>query len=427
MNAVFPKKCIFVQMQLVRGIYSFFVQLTWYFLHIIAKFNPKIERFVSGRKKTFVKLENQLSGSDRVIWMHVASLGEYEQGLPVLERLKSDHPGYKIVLTFFSPSGFEVKKDKTPADLVVYLPLDTQKNARLFLDKIHPKMAIFIKYEVWPNFLFELKKRKTPTLLVSGIFSKRQVYFKWYGHFMKSALRNFSHFFVQEENSKNLLKSIGFTNATVSGDTRFDRVNQILSGQNSLEFMDDFKRGSTCVVAGSTWPEDETVLIDFINQPNENLKFVIAPHNIKSAHIGELRSSITKKTLLFSEIEKHIISDFEVLIVDTVGLLTKIYSYANVAYVGGGFATGLHNTLEPAVYGIPVIIGPHYKGFNEAEQMVNRKGVLVIKDKAEFNQVMTQILEDPQFSETTGKNNSIYIEENIGATETVMQHIKTLL
>jgi len=407
--------------------YSFLVQLIGYFLHIIAKFNPKIKLFVEGRKKTFHLLKGAFSKKDKVIWIHVASLGEYEQGLPVIEKLKLKYPAHKILLTFFSPSGFEVKKDKTPADLVVYLPMDTQKNARRFLDTVRPKIAIFIKYEIWPNYLFTLKERNVPTVLVSAIFSKRQNYFTWYGGFMRKALGTFSHFFVQEENSKDLLSSIGYTHVTVSGDTRFDRVSQILQKENTLDFMQRFKGNSKCLVAGSTWPEDNKVLLDFINAQEAGLKVVIAPHNIRPRPIEELKSSITKKVVQYSKIDLDTISDAEVLIVDTIGLLTKIYGYADFAYVGGGFATGLHNTLEPAVFGIPVLIGPKYHDFNEAVEMVNRKGILMVKDKEDFSQIMHQFIQDVRFAEKTGKNNSEYIQENTGATHTVVQYIENLL
>ena len=423
---VFPKKCNFAQKRLVRAIYSFLVQLTWLLLRLIAKFNPKIRFFVNGRKKTFPLLEKAFSDSEDVIWMHVASLGEYEQGLPVLKQLKVKYPQYTFLLTFFSPSGFEVKKDKTPADFVVYLPMDTQKNVRQFLNLVRPKIAIFIKYEIWPNYLCELRVRNIPAILVSGIFSKRQIFFKWYGGFMKKALYSFSNFFVQEENSKNLLKALNLHNVTVSGDTRFDRVSEILHQENSLAFMDVFKGESKCFVAGSTWPEDEKILLDFINQPNDTLRYVIAPHNIKEGNIANLKSSIHRKVLLYSEIGKDAVSDAEVLIIDTIGLLTKVYSYADFAYVGGGFATGLHNTLEPAVFGIPVIIGPKYRGFNEAVEMVGAKGILVVEDKSEFNQIMELLMGNSVFTEKTGKINSTYISEKTGATQTVIKYIETL-
>lgn len=427
MNLVLSKKCNLAQKQFVRVIYSFLVQLAWFHLRLIAKFNHKIKLFVNGRKRTFPVLENALAPSDKTIWMHVASLGEYEQGLPLLEKLKAKYPNHKLLLTFFSPSGYQVKKGKTPADVVVYLPMDTLKNAKVFLDMVNPRFAIFIKYEIWPNYLHELQKRGTATLLVSGIFSKKQVYFKWFGSFMRKSLRTFSHFFVQEGHSKELLKSIGFQNVTVSGDTRFDRVNAILERDNTLDFMEGFKGDSLCFVAGSTWPEDERILVKYINSSTKGIKFVLAPHNIKTAHIENLKTSIDQKVLCYSELTANTIADIDVLIVDTIGLLTKIYSYADFTYVGGGFATGLHNTLEPAVFGVPVIFGPKYHNFNEAVDLVNLKGGLSVKDQNEFDTTMERLLSDPDLAIRTGNGNIQYIQRKIGATQTVMQYIGNLI
>lgn len=359
--------------------------------------------------------------------MHVASLGEYEQGLPILEKLRSDYPSHKIVLTFFSPSGYEVKKDTAFADIVVYLPMDIISNAKRFLNLVKPELAIFVKYEIWPNYLHELGQRGIPTLLVSAIFSRRQIFFKWYGGFMRKSLGTFAHFFVQNENSKELLKSIEYNNVSISGDTRFDRVSKIMAQDNQLDFMDSFKGNNFCLVAGSTWPEDEDILVDYINSSKAYNKFVIAPHNIKQGHIDDLKNSISKKSICFSEIGDKSLTDFEVLIVDTIGLLTKIYSYADTAYVGGGFATGLHNTLEPATFGIPVIIGPKFNGFREAEDLVQRKGIRVITNRTEFKNVMDRFATDIVFREKTGAINSTYIRENKGATDLIFDHIKTFL
>ncbi|MEM7485294.1 MAG: glycosyltransferase N-terminal domain-containing protein [Bacteroidota bacterium] len=383
--------------------------------------------FVSGRKEVFQKLEAKVSGDDRFIWMHVASLGEYEQGLPILERIKSKYSSHKIALTFFSPSGYEVKKNTGIADVVVYLPMDTLSNAKRFLININPEIAIFIKYEIWPNYLYELKKRGIPTLLVSAIFSKRQVFFKPYGGFMRKSLKTFSHFFVQNESSKHLLASLNFENVTVSGDTRFDRVSEILKQDNVLGFMKDFKKSDFCLVAGSTWPEDEEILVDFINSSEKTVKYVIAPHTIKPVHIEKIQASLTKKSVCYSKLAQENVADYEVIIIDTIGLLTKIYSYADVAYVGGAFATGLHNTLEPAVYGIPVIIGPNYLGFREAEDLVDRNGIHVITDNSSFTGLMNRFISDSDFRNKTGNTNTDYIKENLGATELVMEFIHTLL
>ncbi len=396
-------------------------------LHIVAIFNSKINLFVRGRKHSEALLKANPLANQQVIWMHVASLGEYEQGLPILEKIRLTYPAHKIVLTFFSPSGYEVKKDKAEADLVLYLPMDTISNAKKFINTLKPELAIFIKYEIWPNYLYELKQKNIPTLLASAIFSKRQVFFKWYGGFMRKSLKVFEHFFVQDQNSKRLLDSIGFTNTMVSGDTRFDRVSKIMEHNNQLDFMDSFKGNSFCFVIGSSWPEDEKILIDYCNTSEASIKYVIAPHNIKQSHIEELKSSITKKSICYSDIEGAKLPDFEVLIVDTIGLLTKIYSYADVAHVGGGFATGLHNTLEPATFGIPVIIGPKYDGFKEAEDLVEQNGIHVVHNKLEFKNLMNGFVSDDNFRKTTGTINSAYVNENKGATSLIFEHIKTFL
>ncbi|PCJ97993.1 MAG: 3-deoxy-D-manno-octulosonic acid transferase [Flavobacteriaceae bacterium] len=408
-------------------IYTCLIHITWFVLKIIALFNPKIKLFVKGRKGTFSTLENKISKNDAIIWVHVASLGEFEQGLPVMEQLKLDYPTYKIVVTFFSPSGYEVKKNTEIAHLVTYLPLDTKSNVIQFLNQTHPKLAIFVKYEIWPNYLKELQHRNIPTLLISSIFRKEQIFFKWYGSFMRKTLSKFSFFFVQDENSEKLLNSIDFNNVSVSGDTRFDRVYKILEQDNFLAFMSQFKQDKQCFVAGSTWPADEAILVDHINASSNQMQYVIAPHNIKKNHIQELKKNITKKTVLYSEIKNINCTDFEVVIIDTIGLLTKIYSYADIAYVGGGFATGLHNTLEPAVFGIPVLIGPNYKGFKEAEDLVSQKGALCVTTKTEFNTIMNQLTSNIEFRTKTGKINAQYVLKNKGASIQIVAYIRTLL
>lgn len=414
-------------MMFVRFVYNFLITLSWIVLKIIALFNTKMKLFVSGRTGVFEQLNTKISKEDRYIWMHVASLGEYEQGLPILEKIKSNYPSHKIVLTFFSPSGYEVKKNTPIADIVVYLPMDTTFNAKKFLDHLKPELAIFIKYEIWPNYLYELRQRNIPTVLVSAIFSSRQVFFKPFGGFMRNSLRTFSHFFVQDKNSKDLLSSINFENVTISGDTRFDRVSEILQRDNHLGFMSEFKKDNRCLVAGSTWPQDEEILVNWINTSSEELKYVIAPHTIKEIHVERLKNSISKKSICFSKIKGEDLSNYDVIIVDTIGLLTKIYSYADIAYVGGAFETGLHNTLEPAVYGIPVVIGPKYNGFKEAEDLVEEKGVQVITNNKEFNELIKRFINDSDFRESTGEINSKYISKNIGATEQVMTYIESVL
>ena len=359
--------------------------------------------------------------------MHVASLGEFEQGLPILERLKQDYPQHQIILTFFSPSGFEVKKNSSIADIITYLPMDTMLNTKRFLDLVHPEIAVFVKYEIWPNYLLQLRKRGIPTFLVSAIFSKRQVFFKPFGAFMRKSLEAFSHFFVQDETSEQLLQSIGRNNVSVCGDTRLDRVSEILKRDNHLDFMEAFKNGTLCFVAGSTWPEDEEILIDYINNTTAEIKFVIAPHEIKEAHIVKIITALQKRVIRYSKLGNENLFEFDVLVVDMIGLLTKIYSYADIAYVGGGFATGLHNTMEPAVFGVPILIGSQYKGFKEAEALVKNGGIRSVSNKEEFTAFMGKLTSDPNLIKAMGIINSNYITANKGAADRITGHISTYL
>ncbi|MBU2947705.1 3-deoxy-D-manno-octulosonic acid transferase [Zobellia uliginosa] len=411
----------------MHSIYNVIVQISWFFLKILALFNSKLKLFVKGRKHSFYLLDNAISKEDRTLWVHAASLGEYEQGLPIIEKLKNEYPLHKIVLTFFSPSGYEVKKNTTVADVVAYLPMDTKKNVAHFLKTVHPDIAIFVKYEIWPNYIKALEKNKIPAILVSALFKKNQVYFKAYGGFMRNTLRKFSNYFVQDANSKELLESIGIKDAIISGDTRLDRVSEILDRDNTLDFMEVFKNDKLCFVAGSTWPEDEAILIDHINHAPKNLKYVLAPHTIKKDKILGLAGAFTKKTTLYSKIYSNNLRDYDVLIIDNIGLLTRIYSYADIAYVGGGFSTGLHNTLEPAVFGIPVIIGPNYDGFIEAEDLVKQKGIYPIKDQWTFGELLKKFLDSPEFRKKTGEINANYISKNKGASMEIMSHIKAFI
>ena len=402
-------------------LYNLVVSIAGVFLKIVALFSPKIKLFVEGRKNVFTILEEKIKPTDKTIWFHSASLGEYEQGLPVIEKIKEKYPSHKIVVTFFSPSGYEVRKNNTVADVTIYLPLDTKKNAKRFLKLVHPEKAFFIKYEFWLNYLKELEKSKTPTYLISGIFRDSQMFFKWYGGFYRKALKAFTYFFVQNESSKEKIEAIGFHNVIVSGDTRFDRVNAILERDNTLDFIENFKNNTTTIVIGSSWPKDETLLIEYINQAPENVKFIIAPHNIKADQIATLKSEIKKTSVLFSEKEGVNLSAYDVFIIDTVGLLTKIYSYGTIAYVGGGFGNpGIHNILEPATFGIPIVIGPNYSNFAEAVQLVALKGCLVISNFDDLKQSFDHLLTDKNFLAEKSQICKSYIQNNIGATNSIM-------
>ena len=405
-------------------IYNLIVQIANFSLKIIAQFSPKIKLFIDGRKPVFEILKSKIQANDQTIWFHAASLGEYEQGLPVIEKTKEKFPNHKIVVTFFSPSGYEVRKNNNVADVTVYLPLDTQKNARQFLKLLHPEMVFFIKYEYWPNYLNELKKLKTPTYLISGIFRKNQMFFKWYGGFYRKALETFTYFFVQNESSKKLLLQLGKTNAAVSGDTRFDRVATILEKDNSLDFIEAFKIDTLTIVVGSSWPKDESLLVDYINQTSEKVKFIIAPHNIKSEQIQELKNSISKKAILFSEKENQNLADFDVFIIDTIGILTKIYSYANIAYVGGGFGNpGVHNILEPATFGVPIIIGSNFSHFAEATALVNLEGCISISNKNELFDAFSNLISNEDIRHEKGHICGTFVRMNKGATTIIMNNI----
>jgi 3-deoxy-D-manno-octulosonic-acid transferase len=391
---------------------------------VAALFSPKIKLFVNGRKAVFETLEGKIKPEDQTIWFHAASLGEYEQGLPVMEKIKQEFPNHKIVLTFFSPSGYEVRKNNLIADATVYLPLDTESNAKQFLKLVHPDLVFFIKYEYWPNYLNELKKTDVKTYLISGIFREKQAFFKWYGGFYRKALKTFDYFFVQNESSKKLLQSLGYQNVKISGDTRFDRVVAILDRDNSLDFIEQFKNNTTTIVIGSSWPKDESLLINFINQSADDVKFIIAPHNIKAEQISNLKSQISKSTVLFSEKEHQNLPEFQVFIIDTIGILTKIYSYADIAYVGGGFGNpGVHNILEPATFGIPIVVGPNYSHFAEATALVNMEGCISISTQNQLNDAFNNLIANEDIRHEKGHICETFVQMNKGATEVILRHI----
>ncbi|HEU4788404.1 MAG TPA: glycosyltransferase N-terminal domain-containing protein [Flavobacterium sp.] len=405
-------------------LYNSTILFTQFLLKIIALFSPKMKLFVDGRKDVFTILEQKLSVNDKTIWFHAASLGEYEQGLPIIEKIKEKYPTHKIVVTFFSPSGYEVRKNNTVADATVYLPLDITKNAKRFLELVHPDFVFFIKYEFWINYLDQLQKQNIPTYLISGIFREKQLFFKWYGGFYRKALDTFTYFFVQNENSKKLITQLGKTNVIVSGDTRFDRVVAILEKDNTLDFIDQFKNNKITIVIGSSWPKDEKILSEYINSCADDVKFIIAPHNIKPEQIKQLQNSITKKTVLFSEKENKDLSQFEVFIVDTIGILTRIYSYADIAYVGGGFGNpGVHNLLEPATFGIPIVIGPNYSHFDEAINLVKIGGCISINDSKELKIAFSTLIQDPDKRHQKGEICGTFVQKNKGATNSILEKI----
>ena len=411
--------------EVLRFTYNIIILIANLGLKFVANFNQKIALGVKGRSKTFSILKQNINQGDKTLWFHCASLGEYEQGLPVFSELQTHYKNHKIILSFFSPSGYEIRKNSPIADLVIYLPLDSKTNARRFIDLVTPELTVFVKYDIWPNYLNEIQKRSLKAILISARFRKNQRFFKFYGGLFRHALFAFNHIFTQDKASKVLLESINYLDATVSGDTRFDRVSNQLSQNNSLDFIEAFKQNKQCFVAGSTWPEDESILIDYINShASEDIKFIIAPHNIKKNQIDNLKKQLTKSSVLFSEKDTAFLENSNVLIIDTIGLLSKVYSYANIAYIGGAMGrTGLHNILEPAVFGIPVIIGPNHKKFPEAKAMIKNGGVISVSNQKEFNTTLRQLISNHQKSLRLGNQNLKFITNNKGAVVKVVNYI----
>jgi 3-deoxy-D-manno-octulosonic-acid transferase len=408
----------------MHSLYNFLIHVATGVLKLLALFSKKLRTFVRGRNFVFDTLKEKIAPTDKTLWFHCASLGEFEQGVPIITAIKDLKPDHKIVVSFFSPSGFEVKKNTPLADVVVYLPMDTASNARKFIAAVHPSMAFFIKYEFWPNYLFELEKKAIPTLLISGVFNKNHIFFKPYGGFMRKALRTIDHFFVQDANSKLLLENLGLKNVSVSGDTRFDRVSQQLKMDNCLQFAADFKGNNLCIVCGSTWPEDEALLLDYINDAPPDVKFIIAPHKIESDQIERFRKSIQKKSIRHSEIDQVDVSKYPILIIDCIGLLSKLYSYADIAYVGGAAGkTGLHNILEPATFGLPIVIGKNYSEFPEAIQLENLQGLFSVRSSEECKDILSKLVQDSSFRSKIAKISGDFVDRNTGATEKIINYV----
>lgn len=402
-------------------IYNTGIYLYKQLVKLVSPRNPKAKLMTEGHKTLFADLDAKLSKEGGYIWIHASSLGEFEQGRPIIEKIKSINPQTKILLTFFSPSGYTVRKDYPLADVVSYLPFDLPKNVNRFLDMVKPKMAIFIKYEFWGNYLTELHKRQIPTYIVSAIFRKNQIFFKPHGAMFRKMLGYYKHLFVQDTASKELLESIGVTSVTVVGDTRFDRVAEIASQTKELPVFEEFSKNSMVMVAGSSWEADEDIYIDYFNT-HPDLKLIIAPHEINASHIANITQKIKRPILFYSQSEGKDAKDYDCLVVDCFGLLSSIYRYASVAYIGGGFGAGIHNVPEAAVYGVPVIFGPNYKKFKEARDLIECGGSFTISTKEEFEEIM-QSLSDDKFREESGAKAGEYINRNTGATLRVVKEI----
>ena len=394
------------------------------FIHIFSAFNEKARLFVRGRKNWEKILGQKIDPKAKYIWFHCASLGEFEQGRPVIEDLKNRLPEYKILLTFFSPSGYEIRKNYPLADVVAYLPMDTKQNAKAFLNIVQPEKVFFVKYEFWYFYFSELSKRKIPLYIISAIFRENQQFFKktpW-GKWYLKMLNQVEHLFVQNEKSGELLKTIKLSNFTVSGDTRFDRVAAIAKVSKEIPIVEKFMGNSLLLIAGSTWKPDEELLATFINQSN-NIKFIIAPHEVSAANINRIHQLLKKPAMSFSKVTEAEIDRFQVLIIDSVGLLSSLYRYGNIAYIGGGFGVGIHNILEAATFGLPVIFGPNYKKFKEAVDLTFEGGAISISNFDELLQALNNLVNKNAEREKTSDICKNYVAKNVGSTKVIIKKV----
>ena len=418
-------------------IYNIVIYFVLWGIAIASLFNEKVRKMWRGEREAFKILKQKVDPHAKYVWFHAASLGEFEQGRPLMERIRKEHPRYKILLTFFSPSGYEVRKNYEGADIICYMPIDTRLNAIRFLRLVRPVMAFFIKYEFWSNYLHILKHRGVPTYSVSSIFRPDQVFFKWYGRGYASVLKCFTRFFVQNEESKRLLEGIGITDVDIVGDTRFDRVLQIKNAAKQLPICEAFRQGKASsssaadaetvleggykvFVAGSSWPPDEEIFIRFFNE-HKDWRLLIAPHVIGEDHLKFILSLIKgKKVVRYTQTSPEEAAEADVLIIDCFGLLSSMYHYGDVAYVGGGFGVGIHNTLEAAVWNMPVIFGPNNKKFQEAQGLLKSGGGFEINNFEEFENLMTRLMDDVSFLKSSGDKAGAFVASLSGATDKVL-------
>lgn len=407
-----------------RFIYQLAINSYALLLKGVAPFHVKARKWVAGRKNIIKEIEAKVAGNQQpVIWFHCASLGEFEQGRPVLEKLTAQYPQYKVFLTFFSPSGYEVRKNYSGAHYIFYLPIDNPQNARHFLDLVNPRLAVFVKYEFWYNYLHELQKRQIPAISVSAIFRPDQLFFKPYGRFYRDLLRYFTYIFTQNLASKQLLENAGIRQAVVAGDTRFDRVLQTAASVKVIPVVEQFKAGKPIFVIGSSWPQDTAILLPFIRKYAGQLKFIIAPHEIHEKELAELENNLVGLAIRYSKAEPSSVAEFQVLIIDNIGMLSSLYSYGTYAYVGGAFGKGLHNTLEAAVFGLPLFFGPAYTKFQEAIDLVKLQVAFPISSTTELETVFSKIYLDPVRQANISRQAKNYVQQQAGATDIILKHI----
>ncbi|MDR0769387.1 MAG: glycosyltransferase [Dysgonamonadaceae bacterium] len=406
--------------------YDIAIALYAFIVRLVSPFNKKAKKMLAGQQKTFSVLAENIDPEARYIWFHAASLGEFEQGRPLIEKIRAEKPEYKILLTFFSPSGYEIRKDYAGADVVCYLPFDFRRNVVRFLDLANPEIAIFIKYELWMNYLNSLKARHIPTYIISAIFHPNQIFFRRYGSCYRNVLNNYQWFFVQDDQSMNLLKRFNHHNITVTGDTRFDRVYQISRQSKQLPLIEQFVRRTDrmrlILIAGSTWDKDEEILIPYFNLHPE-IKLIIAPHETTESRIAELQSRITRPSVRYTQACEDSIKKAECLIIDCIGLLSAIYRYGDAAYIGGGFGAGIHNVLEAAVYGMPVLFGSNYGKFKEAIELIVCGGAFPVANGEDFAARISSFTACPQLLQSVGEKAKNYVIANLGATQRIFEAV----
>ena len=412
----------------MKIIYTFSIYLYLFAIHVASLFNHKAKLWADGRKNIFQKLKTELQNAkaqtlnSQLIWVHCASLGEFEQGRPLIEQIKKDDPKTKILLTFFSPSGYEIRKNYNGADYIFYLPMGTPSSAKKFIEIVQPKIAIFVKYEFWFNYLSELKKQQVSTYLICGIFRKDQYFFKNYGSWFRKQFSSFTHFFLQDESSKQLLSSIGYNNSTVAGDTRYDRVYEIAKNAKSIDIVKQFAGDKKTIIAGSTWEEDIKIISGF-NFQVAGFKLIIAPHEIDESTIQSTIQQFNNSTVVrFSEATEQNVKTADILIIDNIGMLSSLYQYGTIAFIGGGFGKGIHNILEPATFCLPVIFGPNYDKFIEAKELIHVGGAFSVSSINEFKKTI-DLLNQPDVLKMASFTSINYVATHVGATDKILKSI----
>ena len=407
-------------------LYNLGIRIYFLAISLASFFNPKAKLWINGRKKIFLKLKENFSENEKTVWFHAASLGEFEQGRSIIENFKKEHLDFKILLTFFSPSGYEIRKNYQGADSIFYLPLDTKKNAKQFISIVNPKLVYFIKYEFWFNYINELYNKQIPIFIVSANFRNDQHFFKWYGSWFRKQLQKITYFFVQNEYSLFLLNGIDVKNVIVSGDTRFDRVYEITKEEKAVPIIEEFCNNAKVLIAGSTWPEDEEIILKNFNTQAENYKLIIAPHEVHPERIEALINSNSEKMIRYSEINENNALENRILIIDSIGILSHIYKYGSIAIIGGGFGKGIHNILEAATFGLPIIFGPTYQKFQEAKDLIELKGAVSISNYEEYSCALSNFL-IPENMKTAGTISRNYVANKVGATKMILEETKRFL